>query len=260
MNEVARIDPGLSVVAQMADRFKMHPQNFEAALRATVVPADCSPAQFAAFLIVAREYNLNPITKEIFAFPNGKGIQPIVSIDGWMKLMNSRPEFDGLQFEDHFEDGKLHAITAKVYRRDRTHPVEVTEYLSECYRDTPTWKKWPARMLRHKAAIQAARYAFGFAGIMEPDEAERAVEAQGEAVGAPKRISASRAKKSGVFERMAAEIQQCRTTEELHVWMSDNENAIAELPRGQAGDWGELIHERWSARFDVLAANEEPAQ
>jgi hypothetical protein len=28
-------------------------------------------------------------------------------------------------------------------------------------------------MLRHKAAIQAARYAFGFAGIMEPDEAER---------------------------------------------------------------------------------------
>jgi hypothetical protein len=30
-------------------------------------------------------------------------------------------------------------------------------------------------MLRHKAAIQCARYAFGFAGIMEPDEYERMV-------------------------------------------------------------------------------------
>jgi hypothetical protein len=28
------------------------------------------------------------------------------------------------------------------------------------------------RMLRHKAAIQGIRYAFGFSGIMEPDEAE----------------------------------------------------------------------------------------
>jgi hypothetical protein len=45
--------------------------------------------------------------------------------------------------------------------------------MAECKRDTDTWKKWPARMLRHKAAIQAARYAFGFAGIYDLDEAER---------------------------------------------------------------------------------------
>ena len=28
-------------------------------------------------------------------------------------------------------------------------------------------------MLRHKAAIQAIRYAFGFSGIVDPDEADR---------------------------------------------------------------------------------------
>jgi hypothetical protein len=33
-------------------------------------------------------------------------------------------------------------------------------------------------MLRHKAAIQAARYGFGFSGIYEPDEAERIQEAK----------------------------------------------------------------------------------
>lgn len=33
-------------------------------------------------------------------------------------------------------------------------------------------------MLRHKATIQAARYAFGFSGIVDPDEAERIASVQ----------------------------------------------------------------------------------
>jgi hypothetical protein len=60
-----------------------------------------------------------------------------------------------------------------VHRKDRSHPIEVTEYLAECRQGTEPWKKWPARMLRHKAAIQAIRYAFGFSGIVDPDEADR---------------------------------------------------------------------------------------
>jgi hypothetical protein len=42
-----------------------------------------------------------------------------------------------------------------------------------CFRNTDPWKQWPRRMLRHKAAIQCARVAFGISGVMEPDEAER---------------------------------------------------------------------------------------
>jgi phage recombination protein Bet len=138
------------------------------------MPKDCSKEQVAAFLLVAKQHDLNPFTKEIFAFPSRGGIQPIVSVDGWMKLINSHPQFDGMDFYDHFDEaGKLFSIQCKIHRKDRSHPIEVTEYMSECYRDTETWKRWPARMLRHKAAIQAARYAFGFAGIIEPDEFER---------------------------------------------------------------------------------------
>jgi phage recombination protein Bet len=155
----------------------MNPQAFEATLRATIMPKDCTKEQVAAFLIVAKQHDLNPFTKEIFAFPARGGIQAIVSVDGWMKLINSHHQFDGMEFYDHWgEDGELVSIQCKMFRKDRAHAVEVTEYMSECRRDTDTWKKWPARMLRHKATIQAARYAFGFAGIMEPDEVERMVE------------------------------------------------------------------------------------
>jgi hypothetical protein len=40
------------------------------------------------------------------------------------------------------------------------------------------WKRWPARMLRHKALIQCARIAFSLAGIYDPDEAERIAESE----------------------------------------------------------------------------------
>lgn len=167
--------PTRSVTSDLAHRFGMEAGPFEATLRATVVPKDCSREQFAAFLLVAREYDLNPITKEIYAFPaKGGGIQPIVSIDGWLKMINSREEMDGMEFVDNLDDaGDLVSVTCRIYRRDRNRPTEVTEYMSECRRDTDTWKRWPARMLRHKATIQAARYAFGFSGIVDPDEAER---------------------------------------------------------------------------------------
>lgn len=165
-----------SVTTAVAERYGMTAQNFEATLRSTVVPKDCSKEQFAAFLLVAKEYGLNPILKEIYAFPaRSGGIQPIVSIDGWMRMMNDHRQMDGLEFVDHADDdGKLKAITARIYRKDRSRPIEVTEYMDECKRDTDTWRKWPTRMLRHKAAIQCARYAFGFSGIVDEDEYERA--------------------------------------------------------------------------------------
>lgn len=177
MSNLAVIEnPG--VIAGLATHYGMNKEAFVQTMRATIMPnggGNVSNEQIAAFCLVAKEHKLNPFTKEIFAFPgrNG-GIQPVVSVDGWMKLINSHPQFDGMAFLDQVSaDGQLVSVTCKMYRKDRAHPVEVTEYMAECRRNTDTWKQWPARMLRHKAAIQASRYAFGFAGIMEPDEAER---------------------------------------------------------------------------------------
>lgn len=164
----------LTVVAQLAERFAMQPVEFEQTVRKTVCPGNITSEQFVAFLMVAREYRLNPIVKQIYAFPaKGGGIVPVVSIDGWLKVINDHPQFNGMEFADNLSDGKLVSITCRMYRKDRDHPTEVTEYMVECVRGTDTWKQWPARMLRHKATIQAARYAFGLSGIYDQDEAER---------------------------------------------------------------------------------------
>jgi len=74
------------------------------------------------------------------------------------------------------KDGdRLIACTCTMYRKDRTHPVVVTEYYAECVRATDPWKM-KHRMLRHKALIQAARYAFGFSGIYDEDEGQKIAE------------------------------------------------------------------------------------
>jgi phage recombination protein Bet len=174
-NAVSPLQPRLSIVESVARQYGMDPRRFEQTLRATVVPQECTPEQFAAFLLVAKEYGLNPILKEIYAMPtrNG-GIQPIVGVDGWAKMIARHEQADGFSFEDHRTgEGDLIAITCKMYRKDRTHPIETTEYFAECNRGTDTWRKWPHRMLRHKAMIQAARYAFGFSGVIDPDEYDR---------------------------------------------------------------------------------------
>lgn len=130
--------------------------------------------EFVTFLAIASEYKLNPLTKEIYAFSNRGAIQPIVSIDGWLKIINGHPQFDGMEFKDQLDaTGKLIAVTCRIFRKDRSHQIELTEYMSECAGTSEPWKKWPVRMLRHKATIQCARYAFGLSGIVDPDEAER---------------------------------------------------------------------------------------
>jgi phage recombination protein Bet len=163
-----------SLLAVMAERYHMDPQTFANTVRKTAMPSNATNEEFAAFMMVAKEYNLNPILKEIHAFPKkGGGIQPVVSIDGWVSLINQNPQLDGYTFE-WTNDAKGDPISCKciMYRKDRKHPVEVEEFLSECLRPTDPWKM-KHRMLRHKALIQAARYAFGFSGVMDEDEADR---------------------------------------------------------------------------------------
>ena len=165
----------LSVIAAMSGQYGMSAPDFERTVRDTCGCKGATPEQFGAFLLVAREYGLNPLVKEIYAFPSkAGGIQPIVSIDGWLRMANDHEQFDGIEHQDHLDpEGNLISITAKLHRKDRSHPTTVTEYLAECRQGTEPWKKWPARMLRHKATIQAIRYGLGFSGIVDPDEAER---------------------------------------------------------------------------------------
>lgn len=149
-------------------------------------------AQMEALLIVAEQYRLNPFTKELFAFADKGAIVPVVSVDGWSRIINENPAFNGLEFR--YSDQIVTMPRGKpcpewcevvIYRRDRERPIVVREYLDEVYQmprgkdggyDGP-WQTHTKRFLRHKTLIQGARIAFGFAGIYDEDEARRIIDA-----------------------------------------------------------------------------------
>lgn len=159
----------VSVLNALAAKLECDPAKLAPMLKKTAFATCKTDEEFMAMCMVANTYGLNPILKEVYAFPaKGGQVVPIVSVDGWIKLMNSHPAFDGIEF-DETQD----SCTAIVYRKDRAHPIKATEWLAECMGTTEPWKRWPKRMLRHKALIQAARIAFGFAGIYDEDEANR---------------------------------------------------------------------------------------
>lgn len=160
--------------SKLAERFNMGDNGTEviSVLKATAFKGPATDAQLTALLIVAQQYGLNPFTKELFAFPDkNNGIVPVVGVDGWSRIINEHPQFDGLEFKQDDE-----SCTCTIYRKDRGHPISVTEYMSECKRAIGPWLSHPKRLLRHKALIQCARLAFGYTGIYDQDEAERIIE------------------------------------------------------------------------------------
>lgn len=184
MNAVMKTIPDQppSVLERLANRFGVDPNKMLHTLKSTAFRADATNEQLMALCIVAEQYGLNPWTKEIFAFPGGRGeVIPVVSIDGWARIINSNPQYDGMDFTEGEldKDGIPKWIECSIHRKDRSHATTTREYFAEVNRPTASpWRSHPRRMLRHKAVIQCARLAFGFAGIYDPDEAERIVDAQ----------------------------------------------------------------------------------
>ena len=158
----------VSLVAKLATKYEVDPKMFLDTVSKTCFPKAPSTEHLFAFMSTCNEYSLNPFLKEIYAFPTRDGgIMPMVSVDVWIKIVNSHPAYDGLDF-DYADDNSW--CECKIYRKDRTHATSVREYLAEVKRDTVPWRQNPSRMLRHRAFIQCARLAFGFSGIADEND------------------------------------------------------------------------------------------
>jgi phage recombination protein Bet len=181
--ETAIAPRAVSPLNVLGSRFNIEPAKLMEVLRGTVIKPDkngkaATNEEVAAFCVVAAQYDLNPFTREIYAFASGeKGVTVIVPIDGWCKIVNRHKnadgelDFDGCEFEEvNDASGNIVSTTCRMFVKGRAHPVEATEYYEECKRNTTPWQM-KRRMLRHKSYMQAARYAFGLGGIHDEDEA-----------------------------------------------------------------------------------------
>ena len=184
---VAKTDRNTSLLQKIGNRYSLDPAKVYDTLCKTAFRDAQNQEQVIALLVVADQYKLNPFTREIYAFPaKGGGVVPIVGIDGWLRIINDHPQYDGMEFRESDERttvGKSKPapewMECIIYRKDRSHPAVMREYLEEVYRSTDPWNQTTTRMLRHRCIMQCARVAFGFGGIVDPNDAEFAAEFEG---------------------------------------------------------------------------------
>jgi len=122
------------------------------------------PRVLLHFLHQIRKYRLDPLSDEIMLFKNPEGqYQTLITIDGWMRLINQDPQFAGMTFKEspELELGIPLWMECSIYRHDRILPITVKEYSAEIRTEHLLWKTMPRRMLRHRSIQQCARLAFG---------------------------------------------------------------------------------------------------
>jgi len=138
-------------------------------------------ADLERLLMMAERLKLDPLNNEIYAMetPADSSRQShivlVVGVDGWSKIINSHPQFDGMRFiESEPGDDELPLyFECTIFRKDREIATSVREYMYEAHTNQGAWLSHPRRMLRHKSMIQCARICFGLSGVYDPDEALR---------------------------------------------------------------------------------------
>jgi phage recombination protein Bet len=135
------------------------PVEMLAALRNTVAPG-LTDAEFALFAEIVKSTGLNPVTKEVWAIKAGGRLQLMTGINGFLRIANSHPAYDGMEVEYEWDGKALISATAKVYRKDRRFPSVATAYMAEYSKPTPIWKQMPSVMLSKCAKSLAIREAF----------------------------------------------------------------------------------------------------
>ncbi|OCL28640.1 hypothetical protein U472_00345 [Orenia metallireducens] len=145
--------------------------------------------EFEMFMHLAKQYGLDPFQKEIFFWKYGSDPTIMTSRDGYLKIANNHPQFDGhvadvVHENDSFEklmDGVKHTYNLKnrgkiigayclVYRKDRKFPVYVFAPYEEYKKSSQVWRQYASAMILKCAESMALKRAFSVSGLVSREE------------------------------------------------------------------------------------------
>lgn len=155
------------------------------------VAKDATDDELDMFMHLAKEYNLDPFQGEIYFWKFGdKDPTIMTSRDGYLKIANQHPAFDGMDSGviypgDDFkktQDGVEHSLDisnmskqpqgayAVVYRTDREVPIRVIIPFSDYNKNNKVWNNYPSAMIQKCAESMALKRAFSVSGLVSKEE------------------------------------------------------------------------------------------
>ena len=148
--------------------------------------------EFNMFMYLAKTYQLDPMTKEIWFIKYNEKAVPIImtSRDGYLAIANRNPHYKGLVSDvvhenDEFEKltegvkhkysckdrGKIIGAYALGYRDDREYPVYVYAHFDEYFKkNSSIWTQYGSAMILKCAEAMMFKRLFSISGLVTKEE------------------------------------------------------------------------------------------
>jgi phage recombination protein Bet len=176
---------------KFADTIKTLSAEQVAIIKATVCK-DATDMELAFFLNVAKVYELNPFTKEIWAYKDSKGnLIVFAGRDGFLAKAQRDPRWNGIASEivregekfelnvaqgiiSHIKDvtSKSRILGAYAICRPKNVEIPTIEWADfETYdKKYNVWKVDPAAMIKKVAEVHALKKAYGISGLQAEED------------------------------------------------------------------------------------------
>ena len=157
-------------------------------IRKTCAP-NASEDELKMFLTLAGKYGLDPFAHEIWFVPMRGKNTIITARDGYMKIANCNPHFQGMNSDVVYEGdkfsktseginhsydvnkrGKIIGAYAMVYRDDRKIPAFFFAPMKDYDRGAGVWQQYPHAMIVKVAEAMALKRAFSISGLVTQEE------------------------------------------------------------------------------------------
>jgi phage recombination protein Bet len=162
-----------------------------------VVAQGATDDEFKTFMYLCKTYNLDPLKKEIYFIKYSGKSTIITSRDGYLKIANVDPNFDGIESDvvyqgdiltkrddgslhiaygsEHliFDKSKLTGAFCSIFRKDRAKATTVFVSIKEYYKkEAPIWLQYTNAMILKVAEAMALKRAFAISGLVTKEEIE----------------------------------------------------------------------------------------
>ena len=153
------------------------------------VAVGANNSELKMFLSLAAKYDLDPFAREIWFANMGNRSTIITGRDGYLKIANRNPNFDGMTSDvvcsnDKFikegnnirhmysaiNRGQIIGAYAVVYRKDRNTPAYFFAQFREYNKNNQVWRQYPSAMIQKVAESMALKRAFSISGLITEDE------------------------------------------------------------------------------------------
>lgn len=194
MSQQEQKPPTPELITYFGEKSGLGSDLFEKVIAATTKKVEgISQSDIYTLLEVARKYDLNPATNEIYAMKTGNGVKVVIPIDGYLVFLHRAEKSGQLKRHEYVEgwwpdprydpegrDPKTgKPIPVPLRRGGRVtmwlvnddKPREHTTWFDEEYNNRNTnWNQRSSLMLQHRTYSRAIRYQLGLY-VMDADEA-----------------------------------------------------------------------------------------